>query len=318
VRLDPDRLLPADPATRELARGLYERVAGLPIISPHGHVDAALLLEDEPFADPAGLLIRRDHYVTRLIHAAGVPLERLGVRERAGGAAAVSPREVWRTFCEHWDLFAGTATGYWLAVELVELFGVEEEPCAQNADRLYDAISAALATDAFRPRALFERFRVEVLATTDDPLDDLAAHDALAADPTFVGRVIPTFRPDAYLDPLAPGWVERVVALAAWNGSEPASYRGYVEALAGRRRAVRARAARGVGRRGGTRVRRPHAARDGAHERRGRPRDDPAPGRVPQPQQRDLRPLRPRQRARHPAADQLRGGAAAAARAPRR
>jgi glucuronate isomerase len=243
VRLDPDRLLPSDPATRGVARHLYELVAELPIISPHGHVDPTLLADNLPFPDPAELIIRRDHYVTRLIHAAGVGLERLGVSERAGDDPSVSAREVWHTFCGHWYLFAGTASGYWLQTVLVELFGIDQDPCAGNADRLFDAVQAALETAEFRPRALFERFRIEVLATTDDPMDDLSAHAVLAADPTFHGRVIPTFRPDAYLDPVTPGWPDRVAALAEWNGSAASSYRGYIEALAGRRRYFAARGA---------------------------------------------------------------------------
>jgi glucuronate isomerase len=236
VPLDPDRLFPPDPATREVARELYDQVAALPIISPHGHVDPSLLADDQPFPDPSELFIRRDHYVTRLIHAAGIPLERLGLEDRSGAAATATPREVWRTFCEHWYLFAGTASGYWLQTSLAELFGVDREPDAGSADDLFDAIQAILATDDFRPRALFERFQIEVLATTDDPMADLRAHDTLAADPGFRGRVIPTFRPDSYLDPFAPGWVDRVVALAEWSGSATSSYPGYVDALAARRR----------------------------------------------------------------------------------
>ncbi len=229
---DPDRLLPADPATRDVARALYEQVRGLPIISPHSHVDPSLLVEDRPFGDPAGLFIRSDHYVTRLLHAAGVPLDRLGI---PGGGEVASPREVWRTFCSHWPIYAGTASGYWLQTTFAEQFGLQEHPHADNADALFDRLSDALASPGFRPRALFERFRIEVLATTDDPLDDLAAHAALAADPGFRGRVVPTFRPDAYLDPTAPGWTERVDRLAAATG-ERATYRGYLDALAARRR----------------------------------------------------------------------------------
>ena len=217
MRLDPDRLLPIDPATRRIARRLYELVADLPIVSPHGHVDPALLLDNQPFPDPAELLIRHDHYVTRLIHAAGVPLAQLGVEDRSPEATSVAAREVWRTFCEYWYLFAGTASGYWLQTGLVELFGIDQDPCREIADELFDVIQAALATDEFRPRALFERFGIEVLATTDDPMDDLAKHDALAAEPSFSGRVIPTFRPDAYLNPLADGWSDRVARLAEWS-----------------------------------------------------------------------------------------------------
>ncbi|MFF2632456.1 glucuronate isomerase [Microbacterium sp. NPDC058021] len=231
LQLDPDRLLPADPATRSLARDLYESVAALPIISPHGHVDPALLLGDEAFPDPAELFITRDHYVTRLLHAAGVDLAALG----AGRAAAADPRTVWRLFCEHWHLFAGTASGYWLTHAFVTLFDIDLEPSAETADLIYDSIAARLGRPGYRPRALFDRFGIEVLATTDDPLDDLAGHAALAADPSFRGRVLPTFRPDPYLDPEAPDFVARVEKLTATQAAAADDFAGYLEALEARR-----------------------------------------------------------------------------------
>ncbi|WP_285035349.1 glucuronate isomerase [Plantibacter sp. ME-Dv--P-095] len=233
---DPDRLLPADPGTRDVARELYRSVAELPIISPHGHVDPAMLVDDTPFTDATQLFLRHDHYVTRLLHASGHALAEVGVPDIADGGAVAAPRDAWRRFCEEWPRFAGTASGYWLSTILGEQFGITEQPDAANADRLFTTIEDALQQPAFRPRALFDRFRIEVLATTDDPMDDLAAHAALAADPGFRGRVLPTFRPDAYLDPSKPGWSERVAALAAWNGTPEGSHRGYLEALAGRRR----------------------------------------------------------------------------------
>jgi glucuronate isomerase len=224
--LDADRLLPVEPTTRAVARRLYDSVSEAPILSPHGHVDARLLLDDLPFSDPVELLVRHDHYVTRMLHASGVPLELLGLDP----SLAVDPREVWRIFCREWRRFAGTASGYWLSSILVEQFGVDEQPEADNADALYDAIAAVIATPAFRPRALFDRFGIEVLATTDDPLDGLDAHRALAEDSGFGGRVIPTFRPDAYLDPEAPGFGERVDRLGGAT-----SFAGYLDALAARR-----------------------------------------------------------------------------------
>lgn len=236
LQLDQDRLFPTDPATRDVARALYERVADLPIISPHGHVDPALLVDDEPFPNPADLFIRFDHYVTRLMHAAGVSLADLGIPDRASGAGVAAPREVWRSFSEHWHLYAGTASGYWLQSTFSQLFGIDVHPDAGNADAVFDRIQSALATPHFRPRALFGRFGIEVLATTDDPMDDLAPHRALAADPSFSGRVLPTFRPDAYLNPAASGWVDNVARLADWNGCAVSDYDGYLEALAGRRR----------------------------------------------------------------------------------
>jgi glucuronate isomerase len=228
VRRDRDRLLPADPATRSIARALYERVAEAPIISPHGHVPVERLVDDRPFADPASLLITHDHYVTRLLHASGVGLDELGV-----GGSPADPREVWRTFAERWHLFAGTASGYWIAESLENVLDVSAPLCAATADEIYDQIAGQLATPELRPRALFESFGIEVLATTDDPLDDLASHAALAAEGA-VGRVVPTFRPDRYLDPDAAGFTENIERLLAVTG-EPATFDGYLRALEQRR-----------------------------------------------------------------------------------
>jgi glucuronate isomerase len=232
LRLDPDRLFPADPSTRSKARALYESVAELSIFSPHGHIDARMLVDDEPFVDPVTLLISPDHYVTRILHSGGVPLDVLGVGDSRDG---FDPREAWRLFCSNWPAFRGTASGYWLQVELVEIFGVETMPSADNADELYDQISERLRSPEFRPRALFDRFNIDVLATTDDPADDLAAHAALSADPSFRSNVIPTFRPDAYLDPSTPGWVQRVHRLAEITGFDTEDYDGFLDALRERR-----------------------------------------------------------------------------------
>ncbi|HET8795731.1 MAG TPA: glucuronate isomerase [Arthrobacter sp.] len=232
IAADPNRLLPADPSTRAIARNLLDLVAHLPIISPHGHVDPAMLQNDTPFPDPATLLITPDHYVTRLIHAGGVPLEQL----RVGGTEEVSPREVWRHFCRAWKDFDGTASGYWLRSEFVNVFGLDDAKIAEEtADSTYDAIEAKLAEPAFRPRQVFQDFNIEVLATTDDPLDDLAPHDALAADDSFSGRVLPTFRPDAYIK-FGNGFAGRAQRLIDLAGDGMDGYSGYIRALENRRR----------------------------------------------------------------------------------
>ncbi|WP_406385643.1 glucuronate isomerase [Streptomyces sp. NBC_01618] len=230
----PDRLFPPDPGVRAVARSLYEAVRDLPIVSPHGHVDPQLLVEDTPFADPASLLVTPDHYVTRLLHAQGVPLEELGVGR--GPLPEAESRTVWRHLCSHWPAFRGTPVRYWFDSELSEIFGLTERPDADNADRLYDLIADRLRSDDFHPRALFRRFGIEVLATTDDPCDDLLAHKALAADPSWTGRVIPTFRPDRYLEPARQGWREAVARLGEAAGVDTGSYHGYLRALEERRR----------------------------------------------------------------------------------
>lgn len=232
----PDRLLPPDPALRPIARRLYEAVRDAPIVSPHGHVDARVLLDDAPFADPASLLVTPDHYVTRLLHADGVPLELLG--RRPAGVASSPPSEaearaIWQRLCERWTRFRGTPVRWWLEHELAELFGVDEPLSAASAERTYDAVAARLAEPAFRPRALFRRFRLDVLATTDDPCDDLAAHAALQAAGLSVR---PTFRPDPYLEPGRPGWPAHLARLAKVADTDTGTAAGLVEALSVRRR----------------------------------------------------------------------------------
>lgn len=229
-----DRLLPAAPGVRDIARRLYHAVRDLPILSPHGHVEASLLLENSRFADPASLLVTPDHYVTRMLHAHGVPLDRLGVGQ--GPLDEPASRAVWRELCSHWTAFRGTPSRYWLECELSEIFGVSVRPSAETADLLYDQVAACLEKEEFLPRALFEEFGIEVLATTDDPASDLAAHAALAADPTWHGRVVPTFRPDRYLEPHTPGWADLVARLGDASGVDTGDYRGYVDALEQRRR----------------------------------------------------------------------------------
>jgi glucuronate isomerase len=234
LALHPDRLLPVDPDTRAIARRIYDAIRELPVVSPHGHVDPRLLLDNEPFPDPAALFVTPDHYVTRLLHASGVGLGELGVGE--GPLSEDASRAVWRRLCEHWSVFRGTPMRIWLEAELGEIFDVTLRPSADTADAIYDQLVDRLAQDAYRPRALYERFRIAVLATTDDPCDDLSAHAALAADETWTGRVIPTFRPDRYLEPAQPGWAEAVARLGEIADVDTGEYVGYVHALEVRRR----------------------------------------------------------------------------------
>ncbi|MGO4188222.1 glucuronate isomerase [Pseudarthrobacter sp. TAF60_1] len=231
IAANPDRLLPADPGTRSIARDLLQRVQDLPIISPHGHVDAAVIENNTPFPDPAALLVSPDHYVTRLIHANGVSLDKL----RAGGAATPESRNIWRTFVEAWPLFEGTASGYWLRTQFDSVFKLGADLGDMSADASYDAIAAKLVEPGFRPRQLFKDFNIEVLATTDDPLDNLASHKAIAEDPTFEGRVLPTFRPDQYLNIAHPTWTANVDRLIDAAGDGASGYSAYITALENRR-----------------------------------------------------------------------------------
>jgi glucuronate isomerase len=233
LSLHPDRLLPVDPAVRDIARRLYTGVRDLSIISPHGHVDPAILLQDAAFRNPAELFVTPDHYVTRLLHASGVPLESLGVGQ--GPLSESAARQAWRLLCSHWHIYRGTPVRYWLESELAEIFGVAVRPSAASADDIYDHLAERLTQDAYRPRALFNRFNISVLATTDDPCDDLSAHAALVADPTWPGRVIPTFRPDHYLEASEPGWPAAIARLGEVSGLDTGTYPGWVAAMESRR-----------------------------------------------------------------------------------
>ncbi|MDE2356661.1 MAG: glucuronate isomerase, partial [Alphaproteobacteria bacterium] len=240
--LHPDRLFPAEPATRDVARRLYARIAKLPILSPHGHCDPAWFATDAPFADPAALLITPDHYVLRLLASHGVPLEDLGVAPRDGGPFETNPRAIWRRLAAGYHLFAATPSRLWLDHVFSEVFGLEARLSPATADAHYDVIAEALAQPAFRPRALYERFGVEALATTEGALDPLTHHAALAAS-GWRGRILPTFRPDAALDPEHPHFRADLEALSELTGEDAFAWRGYLAALRARRAAFKARGA---------------------------------------------------------------------------
>lgn len=230
-----DRLFPVQPEVRNVARRLYGHTRHLPILSPHGHIPPQWLAEDTPFTDPASLFIVPDHYVFRMLHAAaGIDLRDLGVGQ--GELDEEASRKSWRLLCEHFHLFRGTPVRYWLESELADVFGITETLSAGNADATYDTIAEALTTPALRPRALLARFQISTLATTDDPVDDLRYHRAIAQDPTFRGRVIPTFRPDKYLEPAQPGFAADMRRLAEAANIDTGTYGGYIAALENRRR----------------------------------------------------------------------------------
>jgi len=231
----PDRLLPADPATREAARTIYQSIAGLPIISPHGHTNPAWLADNQPFPDPASLFIIPDHYVFRMLYSQGVPMEDLGVPRADGGPVETDKRKIWRRFAENFHLLRGTPSRMWLDHAFHTVLGITERLDAANADRLYDHIAERLQRPEFRPRALFERFNIEVLSTTETPLDDLRHHKAIKAS-GWKGRVVTAFRPDIVVDPDMPNFLANVAELGRITGRDTTTWQGYLDALVDRRR----------------------------------------------------------------------------------
>ncbi|CAN7331720.1 glucuronate isomerase [Rhizobium sp. LjRoot98] len=241
MALHPDRLFPADPGIRAIARQLYETVAGLPIVSPHGHTDPSWYAEDKPFPDPAALFITPDHYATRMLYSQGVRLEDLGVPRRDGAAVETDPRKIWRLFAAHFHLFAGTPTRIWFEHSMETVFGITERLSPKTADALFDRIEAAIPTLEMRPRALFDRFGIEVIATTDGALEDLRHHDAVR-NSGWHGRVVPTYRPDAVVDPQVLGFAGNLDRFLAMTG-EAATWSGYLNAHRARREFFKRRGA---------------------------------------------------------------------------
>ena len=234
LTLHEDRYFDADAGVRRIARELYEGVRELPLVCPHGHVDARLLAENERFPEPTTLLIVPDHYIFRMLYSQGVSLESLGIPARDGVQPLADPRRAWRLFASHYHVFRGTPTGVWLDQELHDVFGVRVKLGAETADWTYDEIQEKLSSPEFLPRALFERFNIEVLATTDRATDTLEHHAALRAS-GWCGRVIPTFRPDAALRIAHPEWHAEVRLLGELSGCEIGSYATFITALESRR-----------------------------------------------------------------------------------
>ena len=234
LHLHPDRLFPSDPVQRPIARRLYTQVAGLPIVSPHGHTDPAWFAGDEAFANATELLLVPDHYVFRMLYSQGVPLDALGILRADGSRAAVDPRAAWRVFAERFHLFRGTPSSMWLNHVFHDVFGLRVRLDAGTADEYYDTITAALQTPPFRPRALFERFGIEVIATTESPLDPLEHHAAIRAS-GWKGRVITAYRPDAVVDPEHEQFPEALRRFGELTGEDVHSWQGYLRAHRQRR-----------------------------------------------------------------------------------
>ena len=224
--LHEDRLFPAEPSCRAIARALYGSVKDLPIVSPHGHTQAAWFAQNAPFPDPATLFVQPDHYVFRMLYSQGVSLEDLEI----GQPEVKNPRKVWRIFASHYYLFRGTPTRMWLDFAFQELFGLQERLSEKTADCYFDTISQKLLTPAFLPRALYEGFNLEVLSTTDSPLATLDDHRAIR-NSGWKGRILPTFRPDPVVDPEFAGFAESIAKLGEITGEDTESWNGYLNAL---------------------------------------------------------------------------------------
>ena len=232
--LSEDRLFPSDAKVRSRARDLYNSVKDLPIISPHGHTDPKWFAQNNAFANPAELFVTPDHYVFRMLHSQGIPLEALGVPRADGGAVEQNPRKIWRQFADNYFLFRGTPSRIWIDHALQFTFGVTERLSSKTADTIYDQISDQLSQDAFRPRALFDTFNIEAIATTESAIDDLRWHQMIR-DSGWEGNVITAYRPDAVIDPHFEGFADNVAKMGEMSGEDTTTWSGYLTAHRNRR-----------------------------------------------------------------------------------
>ena len=232
--LHKDRLFSSDVSQRDIARRLFHEVENLPIISPHGHTDPQWFAENNNFSNAAELLVQPDHYVFRMLYSQGITLDQLGIPRADGTVSEASPRDVWKLFAEHFYLFRGTPSAYWLNYVFSNIFGFTEYLCADNADEYFDMINSMLGAEEFKPRSLFERHNIELLATTESPLDSLEHHQTILSS-GWGGRVITAFRPDPVVDPEFEGFADNIRALGELTNIDCSSYQGYLQALRQRR-----------------------------------------------------------------------------------
>lgn len=230
-----DRYLPADPATKRIAEQLYVKIADLPLICPHGHVDPRLFADaDYRFGSPTELILIPDHYIFRMLYSQGISLESLCIPRQDGGETSDDQRQAWQLFAEHFYLFRGTPTGIWLQDELATVFGITEKLNGRNAQTIYDQIDAQLNSPQFTPRALFEQFNIELLCTTDAATDTLTHHQAIR-DSGWNGRILPTFRPDAIFNITAPNWFAQIQKLESLTNQPISNLQSLISALEQRR-----------------------------------------------------------------------------------
>lgn len=238
MMLSEQRLLPSDPAVRGIAESLYAGIAALPIVSPHGHCNPRWFADDVQFTDPTELLVKPDHYLLRLFYSQGIELARLG----RGVNANEDNRAIWQLFAEHYPSFEGTPSKIWLDHAMQKVLLIEEPLTAENADRIYNDICRRLRENDYSARKLFERFGIEVLATTEGAFDGLQYHDRIAQS-DWKGRVITTYRPDQVTDPDTPDFSEKLARFGAMTGEDTANWKGYLNAHRKRREEFRRRGA---------------------------------------------------------------------------
>jgi glucuronate isomerase len=232
--LHEDRFFSPDENIRKYAREIYNSVKDLPIISPHGHVDPAIFSGNKAFPNPTQLFLIPDHYLYRMLYSQGISLESLGIPKVNGSVVETDPRKIWQIFADNFYLFNGTPSGAWLSYEFNIVFGICEKLSGNNAQKFYDRLQEKIKSPEFLPRTLFERFKIEVLSTTDAASDDLIHHKKIKKS-GWKGRIIPCFRPDGVTDLSNKDWKNNLHLLEKSVKYEITNYKKFIQALEERR-----------------------------------------------------------------------------------
>lgn len=230
--LHPDRLFPVEGKTREMARELYGLVKELPIISPHGHTDPRWFAENASFGDPVSLLIIPDHYILRMLYSQGLKLTDFGVKNKSG-VAEKDKKKIWRLFADNFHLFRGTPSALWLKHVFHHVFLIDKPLSRETADEYFEIMQSKLNSAYYLPRTLFDRFGIDILATTDAPWDSLEHHQKIREE--WGRRIIPTYRPDGVIDADHEDFKQNLKVFAEASAEDVYSWRGYIEAHRKRR-----------------------------------------------------------------------------------
>lgn len=185
--------------TCDTARTLYHgHAAHMPIIDYHCHINPGEIASDRRYDSITDVWLGGDHYKWRAMRSAGVP-------ERCITGDA-GPEEKFRAWAETVPKLVGNPLYHWTHLELQRYFGIDEPLTGKNAAAVYRACNDALAKPDMSVRGIIRRSNVRLICTTDDPADDLKAHECIAADPTCDVAVLPAFRPDRAMRADKPGY----------------------------------------------------------------------------------------------------------------
>ena len=178
---------------------IFDSVKTLPVVDPHNHANVKEIADNDHYRDAWQLFAATDHYVWEMMRKRGVP-------ETLITGKSATPKEKFLALAKIFPEVAGNPVYEWIHLDLKRYFGVEELLCERTGSKIYDAVTAKLATDAYRPQALLTGpLNVEVMCSTDDLVDTLEDH--ARANAAF-GRTLirPTWRPDKAMKIFAPVW----------------------------------------------------------------------------------------------------------------